>query len=149
MPALGLRSPSEMTTFSRYWLLQIPGWVLTAAIGVALHEWFGLPRWTPAALCAAVVLKDAALYPFLLSAYESSGGSPLQAMVGKRGVVKRELSPRGQVQVNGELWQARPLGPDQPAVGDTVTVAAVEGMTLVVAAYPDTADSDDSDVPRP
>ena len=53
------------------------------------------------------------------------------AMVGATGVVKTALAPTGQVLVDGELWGAVSI--DGPAaVGDTVRVTAVDGLTLKV-----------------
>jgi membrane-bound serine protease (ClpP class) len=53
------------------------------------------------------------------------------AMVGTTAVVKTALAPAGQVLVHGELWGA--VSEDGPAaVGDTVRVTAVEGLTLKV-----------------
>ncbi|HWH30208.1 MAG TPA: NfeD family protein [Mycobacteriales bacterium] len=48
-------------------------------------------------------------------------------------VVERVSETSGQVRVHGELWRARPYagtGPVEP--GATVTVAAVEGATVLV-----------------
>jgi len=53
-----------------------------------------------------------------------------EAMVGMRAEVVSPLHPKGQVHVNGELWEATSnAGAD---VGDTVVVRALEGLTLVV-----------------
>ncbi len=53
------------------------------------------------------------------------------SMVGQVGVVKTALNLEGQVQVDGELWRA--VAQDGPAaVGETVEVAAIDGLTLKV-----------------
>jgi membrane protein implicated in regulation of membrane protease activity len=53
-----------------------------------------------------------------------------EAMVGMQGEVVETCRPDGRVHVNGELWDATcPAGAD---VGDTVTVARVEGLRLFV-----------------
>jgi membrane-bound serine protease (ClpP class) len=53
------------------------------------------------------------------------------SMVGQLGVVKAALNPEGQVLVNGERWRA--VSQDGPAaVGETVEVAEIEGLTLKV-----------------
>ena len=56
------------------------------------------------------------------------------AMVGEIGVAATPLEPRGWVQVHGERWRAVADSP-VPA-GQTVTVAAVEGLTLRVRKEP-------------
>ncbi|HET8575554.1 MAG TPA: nodulation protein NfeD [Methylomirabilota bacterium] len=53
------------------------------------------------------------------------------SMVGQLGVVKTALNPEGQVLIDGELWRA--VVQDGPvAVGETVQVADIEGLTLKV-----------------
>jgi membrane-bound serine protease (ClpP class) len=51
-------------------------------------------------------------------------------LIGKIGVVKTALDPIGRIQVHGELWSARSRTP--AAIGQTVRVTAVEGLTLEV-----------------
>ena len=54
-----------------------------------------------------------------------------RSMVGQVGVIKTALNLEGQVQVDGELWRA--VAQDGPAaVGETVEVAAIDGLTLKV-----------------
>jgi membrane-bound serine protease (ClpP class) len=53
-----------------------------------------------------------------------------EAMVGMEGEVVSSCHPRGQVRVNGELWEATcPEGAD---AGQTIRVKLVEGLVLVV-----------------
>lgn len=48
-------------------------------------------------------------------------------------VVERVSDDGGQVRVNGELWRARPYAGGSPIdVGQPVSIAAVEGATLLV-----------------
>ena len=48
-------------------------------------------------------------------------------------VVERVSEDSGRVRINGELWRARPYAGTGPVdVGRTVSVAAVEGATLLV-----------------
>jgi membrane protein implicated in regulation of membrane protease activity len=54
-----------------------------------------------------------------------------EAMIGKPAQVVEPCHPNGEVRVHGELWAARcDAGAD---VGDTVTILALDGLTLVVA----------------
>lgn len=51
-------------------------------------------------------------------------------MVGETGTVLSPCRPNGQVRLGGEIWEARcDAGADR---GDTVVVAAVDELTLVV-----------------
>jgi membrane-bound serine protease (ClpP class) len=52
------------------------------------------------------------------------------AMVGERGVAETPLEPNGWVRIHGERW--RGVADSPVPAGQTVTVAAVEGLTLKV-----------------
>jgi membrane protein implicated in regulation of membrane protease activity len=54
----------------------------------------------------------------------------VETLVGKRGVAVGELSPDGQVKVDGEIWGAR--CDVRCDAGSAVVVRSVEGLTLVV-----------------
>ena len=55
-----------------------------------------------------------------------------QAMVGMKAMVQRSLDPVGQVEVRGELWQARIVDQGRAEAGESVRVRRVEGLTLLV-----------------
>ena len=123
-----------MTTATRYWLFQIPGWVITLALLFGLKRWMDLPIWAGVAVMALVVVKDAALYPFLKAGYETDVKTGIARLVGGRGVIKQTLEPEGFVQVAGELWKARAGRAGQTiAAGTRVSIEAADGMTLIVS----------------
>jgi membrane protein implicated in regulation of membrane protease activity len=53
-----------------------------------------------------------------------------ETLVGRTAVVVRALAPRGQVKLDGEVWEA--LSDADLAPGAEVTVTAVEGLVLEV-----------------
>jgi membrane protein implicated in regulation of membrane protease activity len=53
-----------------------------------------------------------------------------EAMIGREAEVVSPCRPKGQVRINGELWNARAETGADP--GDTVRVDAIDGLTLVV-----------------
>ena len=54
-------------------------------------------------------------------------------IIGQVGVVRTDLSPRGNVQVGGELWTAKPVdGAENIEAGTRVKVVSVEGIQLRV-----------------
>jgi membrane-bound serine protease (ClpP class) len=58
-----------------------------------------------------------------------------QAMIGSVAIVRTSLTPVGQVEIRGELWQARLLNPSSsssPSPGDSVHVRAVQDLVLIV-----------------
>jgi membrane-bound serine protease (ClpP class) len=61
--------------------------------------------------------------------------SGARGLIGRVGVVRRGLTPVGDVLVGGELWRARPSWDDgEPALreGEHVVVEQVRGLTLSV-----------------
>ena len=59
----------------------------------------------------------------------------VEALVGRQAVVASDCRPEGQVRVAGELWGAR--CDEGASAGETVVVADVDGLTLVVEPLPD------------
>lgn len=55
-----------------------------------------------------------------------------QAMIGGTAIAHTPLSPTGQVEIRGELWQASLRGQAALPVGATVVVKKVEGLVLIV-----------------
>lgn len=53
-----------------------------------------------------------------------------ETLVGRTAVVVRALSPRGQVRLDGEIWEAR--ADDDVPPGVEVTITAVDGLVLDV-----------------
>jgi membrane protein implicated in regulation of membrane protease activity len=54
----------------------------------------------------------------------------VETFVGRTAVVVRALTPRGQVKLDGEVWEAR--GPAGLLPGEEVVVTAVDGLVLEV-----------------
>ena len=122
-----------MTTATRYWLLQVPGWVLLALVLVAVRRWIEYPWWVAVLLLGLDVAKDAVLYPFLRRAYETHTPTVADQLVGQRGVAKQPLAPEGYVFVRGEWWKARVESGHEPIEpGEAVRVQVVDGMKLTV-----------------
>lgn len=61
-----------------------------------------------------------------------------QAMIGHTAIVRTPLSPTGQVEIRGELWQASLRGAASLAVGSAVSVRGIEGLVLIVEPARDT-----------
>jgi membrane protein implicated in regulation of membrane protease activity len=127
-----------VSTLTRYWLLQIPGWILLILVLGAAHEWFGLPAWMSLLIFLLWVVKDAVLYPILKRGYESAPPAGTQRLVGLTGVAKQDLNPEGFVFVNGELWKAvADPASDLIEAGEQVQVKSAEGMLLTVSRLAD------------
>lgn len=121
-----------MTTLTRYYLFQIPGWVFTAIILALLWSSLGLPAWVAFGLLGLLVIKDVVFYPLLRTAYEV-GTSGAARLVGQTGVARDRLDPAGYVYLRGELWHAQiEQGSEPIQSGASVKVVAGNRMTLTV-----------------
>lgn len=122
-----------MSTLTRYTLLQIPGWVITAGVlAIALELGFISFR-VAAILFGLLLLKDAFIYPFVRRAYEPAGQNRVEDLIGHIAEVRRDLSPEGYVRLRGELWRAEADGAGDSIVpGDRVRVVGARGFTLIV-----------------
>ena len=130
-----------MKVWVRYFLLQIPGWVLAAILLGTLNYWDVLPLWVLISAWVIYVAKDFVLYPHLRRGYESHGKTGAEALIGSIGIAKQALEPEGYVQVHGELWQAC-ADPKDLAItaGRLVRVVAASGLTLRVCEDRDPAE---------
>ncbi len=127
--------PKTRSAFRKYFLLELPGWVMAAVVLSALTVWEMVTRPVAVGLLALWVAKDFALFPLLKTAYEDSSRDGTHTLIGAVGTAKDRLAPEGYVRVGSELWHAR-VDPDAPPVepGGAVRVRAVEQLTLRVEA---------------
>ncbi len=128
---MGVVSPHR-SPFWRYTALQVPGWVLAAALAWWIHTSFDAPGWLAPAIPCAWFVKDMALYPLLRSAYEANEAPPVERLIGRRGVAMEPLAPSGYVRIGGELWRARADDATPIAPHLTVEVVGAEGLILAV-----------------
>src|SRR5512134_3308106 len=118
-----------MTVRARYFLLQLPGWILVAMVLFGLRDWIGISLGWAMTLYALYVVKDFVLFPFLRTAYDTSTTTGIARLVGEVAVVKQALAPKGLVVVGGELWKAMPApGQFEIAQGRRVRIESARGM---------------------
>jgi membrane-bound serine protease (ClpP class) len=67
-----------------------------------------------------------------LRAHRSKVLTGAPAMIGATAIAATPLQPSGQVEIRGELWQARLSGPLSLPVGAHVIVRSIDGLTLLV-----------------
>lgn len=118
---------------ARYVLLQAPGALAVAAGLLLLRRWTGLDAWIVWTALFLWVAKDAALFPFVWTAYEDRPSSDPFSPVGKTGTAKSDLDPKGFVSLKGERWKARVEPGSQPVpAGTRVRVVSRDGLLLTV-----------------
>lgn len=55
-----------------------------------------------------------------------------ESLVGKTGVVTRELNPQGEVRIEGIIWKARSSNGENIETGQVVVVKKIENISVVV-----------------
>lgn len=123
-------SARPLSPWQRYWLYQLPGIVVVAALAVLAAQWLSLPPWACVVATLLWVAKDAALYPAVKASYQAAGPTGPASLIGSLGTVRDALDPIGLIKVGPELWKAKSSSP--AATGDVVRVVGCSGMTLLV-----------------
>ena len=130
---MGWRAPR---IFWEYLLLQLPDVFLAGVVLWLLLRW-GILSWSWAVgLFGLWVVKDLAMFFCLRNAFGPTR-TGIEALVGVQGVARERLSPRGHVLLQGELWWAETVQPEQVvAPGTPIVVRATRGLTLLVEGEP-------------
>jgi membrane-bound serine protease (ClpP class) len=84
--------------------------------------------WIAVITAAVIDIAETAFFVWWSKRRRAAVGA--ETLVGRRAVVVRALAPRGQVKLDGELWEAR--GPADLDPGQEVVVTAVDGLVLDV-----------------
>lgn len=123
-------SARSRSAWQRYWLYQLPGIVVVAALAVVAAQWLSLPSWVSVLASLLWVAKDAALYPVVKASYQDGSPTGPASLIGSLGTVRDALDPIGLIKIGPELWKAKSSSP--AAAGDVVRVVGCTGMTLLV-----------------
>ncbi len=92
---------------------------------------FVLPApWNVLAVVAAGMVDVAETVVFVRWSKRRRAVVGAETLVGRRATVVRALTPRGQVRLDGEVWEAR--SPVDVLPGDDVVVTALDGLVLEV-----------------
>jgi membrane-bound serine protease (ClpP class) len=118
---------------STYVVREIAEWALLAAVLLTLQHTLRWPLWPVAAALAAKGLGSIVVYHLLLR--RSLRRPPLvgaETLIGRVGITRTPLNPRGQIALDGEIWSAisrtgEPIPPRCP-----VLIAGVRGVVVRV-----------------
>jgi membrane-bound serine protease (ClpP class) len=120
-----------MSTWARYLVWQLPGWLVAALVLAWLRPRAELSWQLVVGAWLVWITKDLVLYPLVRSAYERAP-TGAERLVGSSAVAETDLAPWGQVRIGAELWRARSDG-GPVARGARVVVTHTEGLTLHVS----------------
>jgi membrane-bound serine protease (ClpP class) len=97
---------------------------------------FWLPEpWGLVAIVVAGLIDILEVIVFRIWSQRKKARVGVQMLVGKTAVALGAIAPRGQVRVDGEIWEARSEAP--VARGEDVVVSGVDGLTLLVVPAPE------------
>jgi membrane-bound serine protease (ClpP class) len=120
--------------FTSYGLFTVAGLISFVVGSMILFDnplpGFSIPWPTIIGVGAFVLLFVFVLIRLALLAHKGKVVTGAEGMIGEKGIVLRSIGDRAQVQVHGEIWNAKSETPI--AKGDSVTVERVDGMVLIV-----------------
>jgi membrane-bound serine protease (ClpP class) len=99
-------------------------------------SYYGITPQTQIALAILIFVVIAILLWMIFKAAKARASrikTGKEALIGSVGVVVTDLSPKGEIRVLGEFWQAKTKG-EPIESGKKVEVAAMDGMFLIVKA---------------
>lgn len=118
-------SARPLSPWRRYWLFQLPGIVVVAALAAVAAHWLSLPPWACVVAAVLWIAKDAALYPVVKASYQAGSPTGPASLIGSLGTVRDALDPIGLIKIGPELWKAKSSAP--AAAGDVCGSWAVPG----------------------
>jgi membrane protein implicated in regulation of membrane protease activity len=121
-------------TLQKYIVLQIPGAVMVGLLLIVFYYVGYISVGMGALLFTGWLVKDAAMFRVLRSAYEPGPLHGTEALVGRSGIVVDDLAPKGLVRIGSEHWTAEAAETTSKlSRGARVRVVSVEGYTVTVA----------------
>ncbi len=83
-------------------------------------------------ILGVLLIKDILIAPYVLGGgLEKKSSTGAEALIGREARVIEDLTPRGTVKLDGELWRAECVNGIAKA-GERVKVVGVDGTTLLV-----------------
>ena len=145
------------TAFSDYRVLSVLGVVSLVAAGIFMFNRSSDPTSIPIVVVGGMIVGGFVM--FVIERANLAKKTPVKSgpeeLLGRIAEVRETLNPKGQVFVDGGLWQAQLSDPSESArIGEQVTVEALTGLTLVVGkVVPESgldsdSDPDDTEVER-
>lgn len=141
------------TAFSEYRVLSVLGVVSLIAAGIFMFNRSSDPTSIPIVVVGGMIVGGFVMFVIERAnlAKETPVKSGPEELIGRSAEVRESLDPKGQVFVDGGLWQAELSDPSGSArIGEEVKVEALRGLTLVVGRVgeepvPETDGTEDED----
>lgn len=116
-------------TIKRYILFQIPELTLTIIILYTIKYFFDYPSWIIWLVVILSIAKDMIMYKFTWKSYVVHKKEDYAKVKGKHCTAKEDITKKGLVILNGELWKVEVSNPVKK--GDSLIITDVKGLLLV------------------
>ena len=116
-------------TVRRYILFQIPELALTILILFLIRYFFDYPLWILWLIVFFSIVKDVFLFRFTWKSYVVHKKEDYAGVKGRTCIAQEDITKRGLVKLNGELWKAEVSAP--VSKGDVMIVTDVKGLLLM------------------
>lgn len=117
----------------RYSLFQIPSLLIVTLLVFTVNHWYILDNTIIVMIILFWILKDILIFPFVWKAYSHKDRDKSKTILNQHGVAVDSINPKGFVKINGEIWQAELVEPNDPInQGQPIEVVEIDGLKLKV-----------------
>ena len=117
----------------RYSLFQIPSLLIVTLLVFTVNHWYILDNTIIVMIILFWILKDILIFPFVWKAYSHKDRDKSKTILNQHGVAVDTINPKGFVKINGEIWQAELVEPNDPInQGQPTEVVEIDGLKLKV-----------------
>lgn len=117
----------------RYSLFQIPSLLIVTLLVFTVNHWYILDNTIIVMIILFWILKDILIFPFVWKAYSHKDRDKSKTILNQHGVAVDTINPKGFVKINGEIWQAELVEPNDPInQGQPIEVVEIDGLKLKV-----------------
>ncbi len=113
--------------------------LLMVAPILALLLFYYLPLGTALPIYILILIVSVFCNIIMVWAMRARAKTGVNAMIGKKALVIRDIDPEGKVEIRGEIWMATG-GNKKIAAGNTVKILRVKGLVLIVEALNENED---------
>ena len=110
-------------------MISMPLLMIAPFLALLLFYYFPLEAALP--IYIAILIVSGFCYVIMVRTRRVKVSTGREAMIGREGVVIKDIAPKGKIELNGELWTAETRG-ETIAAGNRVKVLEAEGLVLIV-----------------
>lgn len=110
-------------------MISMPLLMIAPFLALLLFYYFPLEAALP--IYIAILIVSGFCYVIMVRTRRVKVSTGREAMIGREGVVIKDIAPKGKIELNGELWTAETRG-ETIAAGKKVKIVEADGLVLIV-----------------